>query len=93
MAALITEAVAATEMGIATGINTVMRTVGAVIGGQVGAAILTGETLSGTGVPTEGAYVTAFALSAIAAGAAAAIAVFVTPMRRRPRAELALEPQ
>ena len=91
MAALITEAVAATEMGIATGINTVMRTVGAVIGAQVGAAILTGETLSGTGVPTEGAYVTAFALSAIAAGAAAAIAVFVTPVGRRPRPALVLE--
>ena len=33
MAALITEAVDPTETGIATGINTVMRTVGAVIGG------------------------------------------------------------
>ena len=91
MAALITEAVEATETGIATGINTVMRTVGAVIGAQVGAAILTGTTLGGTGVPTEGAYVTAFSLSAIAAGAAAVIAVFVTPARRRRAAELVIE--
>ena len=91
MAALIMEAVQPTETGIATGINTVMRTVGAVIGAQVGAAILTATTLRGTEVPTEGAYVTAFTLSAIAAGAASVIAVFVTPARRRRRAQLALE--
>jgi hypothetical protein len=42
-------------------------------------------------VPTEGAYVTAFLLSAVAAACAVVIAVFVTPGRRR-RAELALEP-
>jgi len=68
-----------------------MRTVGAVIGGQVGAAILTAETLEGTSVPTEGAYVTAFMLSAVAAGVATVIAVFVTPARRRRRAVLAVE--
>ena len=92
MAALITEAVEPTETGIATGINTVMRTVGAVVGAQVGAAILTATTLEGTSVPTEGAYVTAFALAAVAAGFAAAIAVFVTPpRRRRARAGIAVE--
>lgn len=92
MAALITEAVEPTETGIATGINTVMRTVGAVVGAQVGAAILTADTLAGTAVPTEGAYVSAFVLAAIAASAAAVLAVFVTPVRRRRRAELAIEP-
>ena len=66
MAALITEAVAPTETGIATGINTVMRTVGAVVGAQVGAAILTASTVLGTTVPNEQAYVSAFALSAVA---------------------------
>jgi EmrB/QacA subfamily drug resistance transporter len=88
MAALITEAVAPTETGIATGINTVMRTVGGVVGAQVGAAILTADTLAGTGVPTEGAYVSAFAISAASAAVAAVIAVFVTPtglLRRRVR--------
>jgi MFS family permease len=93
MAALITEAVEPTETGIATGINTVMRTIGAVVGAQVGAAILTATTLDGTSVPTEGAYVTAFALAAVAAGFAAVIAVFVTPpRRRRGRAGVAVEP-
>ncbi len=93
MAALITEAVEPTETGIATGINTVMRTIGAVVGAQVGAAILTATTHDGTSVPTEGAYVTAFALAAVAAGFAAVIAVFVTPpRRRRGRAGVAVEP-
>jgi EmrB/QacA subfamily drug resistance transporter len=91
MAALITEAVDPTETGIATGINTVMRTVGAVIGAQVGAVILTTSTIGGTGVPTESAYVSAFALAAVAAGVATVIAVLVTPVRRRRRTELAVE--
>jgi MFS family permease len=92
MAALITEAVEPTETGIATGINTVMRTIGAVVGAQVGAAILTATTIEGTGVPTEGAYVTAFALAAVAGGFAAVIAVFVTPpRRRRARSRIAVE--
>ena len=37
------------------GMNTVMRTVGGVIGGQVGAAILTAHTIRATYVPAEGA--------------------------------------
>jgi len=36
-------------------------------------------------VPTEGAYVSAFVLAAVAAGFAAVIAVFVTPTRIRRR--------
>jgi len=92
MAALITEAVAVTETGVATGINTVMRTVGGVMGAQIGAAILSTETLAGTAVPKEGAYVSAFVLSAVAAGFAEVIAVFVTPMRiRRRRVAIAVE--
>lgn len=92
MAALITEAVDPTETGIAMGINTVMRTVGAVIGAQVGAVILAAETLEGTNVPTENAYVSAFVLAAVAAAVAAVLAVLVTPVRRRRRASLAVEP-
>ena len=91
MAALIVEAVDPTETGIATGINTVMRTVGAVIGAQVGAVILTATTIGVTGVPTEGAYVSAFLLSAVAAGIATVVAVFVTPTLRGRRARVAVE--
>ena len=62
------------------------------MGAQIGAAILSTETLAGTAVPKEGAYVSAFVLSAVAAGFAAVIAVFVTPMRiRRRRVAIAVE--
>ena len=94
MAALITESVRATETGIATGMNTVMRTVGGVVGGQIGAAILTASIVAATGLPTEGAYVLAFGLSAIAAGVASVVAIFITPplrARRRTEPAVALE--
>ena len=64
--------------------NTVMRTIGGVIGGQVGAAILTADTIAGTSVPAESAFVTAFAISAVAAFAGAVMGVFVTSKRRVP---------
>src|SRR4029077_17754214 len=93
MAALIAEAVEPTETGVATGINTVMRTVGGVMGAQIGAAILSADTFAGTAVPKESAYVSAFLLSAVAAGFAAVIAVFVTPTRiRRRRVAVAVGP-
>jgi hypothetical protein len=62
------------------------------MGAQIGAAILSAETLVGTEVPTEGAYVSAFVLAAVAAGCGAVIAVFVTPTRiRRRRVAVAVE--
>ena len=38
----------ATETGVATGINTVVRMIGAIIGGPVGAALLTSQTIGRT---------------------------------------------
>ena len=46
--------------------NTVMRTVGGVIGGQIGAAILTSYTMTKSGVPAERAYTIAFGLRNLA---------------------------
>jgi hypothetical protein len=54
-----------------------------VIGGQVGAAILSANTISGTDVPTESAFTDAFWIAAAAAIVAAGVALFVTPLRRR----------
>ena len=82
MAKLIVDAVRPIETGVATGVNTVMRTIGGVVGGQVGAAILTAKTISGTKVPTEGAFAAAFWMSAVAALLGAVLAVFVTPLRK-----------
>jgi MFS family permease len=83
MATLITEAVRPQETGVATGMNTVMRTIGGVIGGQVGAALLSAHPVPGTRVPGVSGFEVAFAASAIASLAGAAVAVFVTPPRRR----------
>jgi MFS family permease len=83
MAKLIVDSVRPTETGVAGGMNTVMRTVGGVIGGQVGAAILTSDTIRGTSIPAESAFTIAFTAATVAALAGAALALFVTPLRRR----------
>ncbi len=82
MAKLIVDSVRPTETAVAGGMNTVMRTIGGVVGGQVVAAILTAETIEGTPIPTERAFETAFWLGAGGALAAAIVALFVTPRRR-----------
>jgi EmrB/QacA subfamily drug resistance transporter len=69
MANLIVAVVPQSEVGIATGINTVMRTVGGSFGAAIATAILAGSTTAG-GLPTEGAYTAAFAFSAVAGLAA-----------------------
>ena len=75
------------EMGVAMGMNTVVRLVGSVVGGQLSAALLTARTLPGTSVPTEDAFTLAFGLSAAAALVAAAVALSIT---RRPWSRHAL---
>ena len=55
------------ETGVASGMNTIMRTIGAALGSQVAAAIISGNTLPGTEVPTESAFTLAFTLSAAGA--------------------------
>jgi EmrB/QacA subfamily drug resistance transporter len=85
MAALIADNVDALEMGVAAGMNTVVRMIGAVVGGQVAAALLTAQTIGDTSVPAESAFTTTFALSTVAALAAAGIALSIgaRPLPRR----------
>lgn len=84
MVALVAENVDSREMGVATGMNTVVRMVGSVVGGQVGAALLTAQTIGTSSAPAESAFVWAFGLAAVAAVAAAAIALSITerPLRQ-----------
>jgi EmrB/QacA subfamily drug resistance transporter len=84
MAGLIADNVDPLEMGVASGMNTVVRVIGGVVGGQVGAALLTAQTIGSTGVPAESAYTTTFLLSCGAALAAAAVSlsISVRPLRR-----------
>jgi EmrB/QacA subfamily drug resistance transporter len=55
------------ETGVASGMNTIMRTIGAALGSQVAAAIISAHTLPGTEIPTESGFTTAFSLSAVGA--------------------------
>jgi MFS family permease len=86
MVALIAENVDPREMGVATGMNTVVRLVGATVGGQIGAALLTSQTIIGTTAPAESAFAWAFGLSAVAAAIAAGIALAIRKQPLRPAA-------
>jgi hypothetical protein len=54
-----------------------MRTVGAVIGGQVGAAIVSADTLAHSSIPAESAFIAAFWVSAGIAVVGAVLARFI----------------
>ncbi len=66
MANLIVQAVPADQTGVATGVNTVTRTVGGAFGGQIAATILTGSAVgvSASALPSEGGFTLAFGLVA-----------------------------
>jgi MFS family permease len=72
-----------TQSGIASGINTLVRTVGGSIAGGTTASILASNTINGTTVPSEHGYVLSFAIVAIVAGAAAAVALVHALLYRR----------
>jgi MFS family permease len=92
MATIIAQTVRPSETGVAGGMNTVMRTVGGVIGGQVGAALLTAHTIPGTPIPSVDGFEIAFALGAIAALVGAIVSLFIVTSRQaETRREPALE--
>ncbi|MEZ5098907.1 MAG: MFS transporter [Thermoleophilia bacterium] len=84
MSTLITQSVRPTETGVANAMNTVLRTVGGVVGAQVGAAILSAHRIGDSPVPDGGGYATAFAIFAGAAAIGAIVALLVTPRRSGP---------
>ena len=55
------------ETGVASGMNTIMRTVGGAFGAQIAAAIISANTLPGLEIPLERGFTTAFALGACGA--------------------------
>lgn len=63
------------QSGIASGINSLVRTTGGSIAGAVTAAILTGQVIAGTSVPTLHAYELCFWIVAAGAVLAAAVAL------------------
>ncbi len=54
MANLVVESVPREEVGVATGINTIMRSLGGALGAQLVARLLTGKTIAGLGDPGRG---------------------------------------
>ncbi len=93
MVSLIAANVDPQETGVATGMNTVIRLIGSVIGGQLSAALLTAQTIPGTSTPAESAFTWAFGLAAGAAFIAATIALSIA-RRPLPRSALAVsQPQ
>jgi MFS family permease len=80
MANLIVEAVSPRQTGVATGMNTIVRTIGGAIGSQVSAGIVT-ATLALSGLPSERGFTIAFAASAAALAVAFCVSLLV-PARR-----------
>jgi EmrB/QacA subfamily drug resistance transporter len=76
MTNLVVAAVPQTQTGVATGMNTNIRNIGAALGAGIATSIVVGDRLA-DGVPAEHGYVLAFVLSAVAlvvaAGATLAI--------------------
>jgi EmrB/QacA subfamily drug resistance transporter len=79
MANLVVEAVPQDSTGVASGVNTIVRSVGAAIGAQAAAAILTASA-SGGGPPAESGFTAAFLMS----GAGALLALGATMLVPRP---------
>jgi EmrB/QacA subfamily drug resistance transporter len=80
MANLIVEAVPQGQTGEATGMNTIMRTVGGAFGGQIAAAIVANHTTD-SGFPAESGFTAAFAMGSVAL-AFAVVAAMLIPGRR-----------
>jgi EmrB/QacA subfamily drug resistance transporter len=89
MANLIVVAVPADQTGVATGVNTVMRTIGGALGSQIIASILTANVVAASGLPAERGFTIAFWLGAgvLAVGVLASLAI---PGRPRPEGERAV---
>jgi EmrB/QacA subfamily drug resistance transporter len=81
MVNLIVQSVPAAQTGVASGMNTNIRTIGASIGTALFSAIVTAHTQP-SGLPAESGYTLGFALLAVIGVAATAVA-FLVPSARR----------
>jgi MFS family permease len=81
MANLIVEAVPQRQTGEATGMNTIMRTVGGAFGAQIAAAIITNHIATGGRFPDESGYTAAFVMGTVAV-VVALLAATLIPGRR-----------
>jgi EmrB/QacA subfamily drug resistance transporter len=87
MANLIVESVPPQQTGVATGMNTIVRSIGGAIGSQVSAGIVTATLVAGA--PTERGFTLAFATAAGALALGVVVALYV-PAPARVEAEEAV---
>ena len=80
---LVIDNVEPSETGVATGMNSIMRTIGAAFGGQVSAAIVSAVTIPGTPVPSEMGYTIALSVAASAALAGLLLSFALGPRSHR----------
>jgi EmrB/QacA subfamily drug resistance transporter len=92
MANLIVDAVPQTHVGVATGMNSIMRTIGGSLGGQIAASIVATHLIAGSELPSEAGFTEAFALSA-GALVVAFLAALAIPRPRRAQAQPVAEDQ
>jgi EmrB/QacA subfamily drug resistance transporter len=85
MANLVVEAVPAERTGEATGINTIMRTVGGALGAQISASIISAHITAGGRFPSEDGYTVAFLMSCLTLLIALAASLAI-PRRQAPAA-------
>ena len=83
---LIVQAVPPTQTGEAIGVNALVRSVGASLGTQVSAAVLSASAVAGSSLPTDRGYAVAFLVSAAVALLAGLVALAI-PTARRPAGE------
>jgi MFS family permease len=74
---VVIESVPPSDTGAATGMSTVIRQIGGTAGAQLMAAILAATVISGTVIPTEGAFRLTFGLCAAGAALGTVCGVFV----------------
>ena len=91
MTNLIVQNVPARQTGVASGMNTNIRVVGASIGTAVVSSIITGNP-QGNGLPHESDYVQGFLVVTVIAAATVAVALLVPSGRRRTVAPAVPEP-
>jgi MFS family permease len=91
MANLIVVAVPPDQTGVATGMNTIMRSIGGALGTQVIASVLTANVVTATGLPAERGFTIAFWLAA-AALAVSVVAALAIPGRTAADEARALAP-
>ncbi|MFL5841915.1 MAG: MFS transporter [Thermoleophilaceae bacterium] len=91
MANLIVEAVPSSQTGVATGMNTVTRSLGGAVGGQVAGSVIA-SSVPASGLPTEHGFTIAFVLAATAA-ALGVVCALAVPGRAAARSETVACPQ